>query len=81
MSHMKLPDGRVVSMDSPEYWDYVHAFTATAPPFTAEQKAKLYPLLAPMRAAMRRAAEERLERDAAAATGLSTVDDRGNRAA
>lgn len=56
----KLPDGRVVGMDSAEYRAFIQAEVAKAPPFSAEQKATLHVLLAPMRVRLRERAEARL---------------------
>ena len=55
-----LPDGREVDMDSLEYREHVRAEVATWPPLNAEQKAKLWILLEPMRARLRERAEARL---------------------
>lgn len=51
---MKLPDGRVVGMDSVEYHDFVRAEVAAAPPLSHEQKAKLAILLRPAALELRR---------------------------
>jgi hypothetical protein len=58
---VKLPDGHVVSMDSPEYREYLRAEVAKAPPLRPETKARLYVLLAPMREALRERALAELD--------------------
>jgi hypothetical protein len=57
---LRLPDGRVLSSESEEYREHLRAKVAPAPPLSTEQKAKLWFLLAPMRARLRERAEARL---------------------
>jgi hypothetical protein len=58
VSLIRLRDGRVLPMDSSEFRAYLRS--QDRPPLSARQKALLWPLLAPMREALRRRAEQRL---------------------